>query len=135
MYGSSFFFVEPQMNVDLPDEVFLAVNPKGILIINPDSKEVLATHPYSEVPTWGHSSTSFVLHIGNLVKQTKLYFATPNGREINDLVRGRGVVACVALPRVVQWEGPMLPNPHRRTKPPPPTPQVRSYVNHLVTGA
>jgi len=87
VYGSSFFFVEPQMNVDLPEEVFLAVNPKGILVINPDSKEVLATHPYSEVPTWGHSSTSFVLHIGNLVKQTKLYFATPNGREINDLVR------------------------------------------------
>ena len=30
------------MNVDLPDEVFLAVNPKGILIINPDTKEVRA---------------------------------------------------------------------------------------------
>ena len=40
MYGSSFFFVEPQMNVDLPEEVFLAVNPKGVLIINPDSKAV-----------------------------------------------------------------------------------------------
>jgi hypothetical protein len=43
VYGSSFFFVEPQMNVDLPEEVFLAINPKGILIINPDSKEVRST--------------------------------------------------------------------------------------------
>ena len=75
------------MNADLPEEVFLAVNPRGILIINPDSKEVLASHPYSEVPTWGHSSTSFVLHIGNLIKQTKMYFSTEQGKEINDLVR------------------------------------------------
>ena len=114
VYGSSFFFVEPQarregqwrrkrggarnvslsplsphrqMNVEMPPEVFLAVNPKGILIINPETKEVLASHPYSEVPTWGHSGTSFVLHIGNLIKQTKLYFSTEQGKEINDLVR------------------------------------------------
>ncbi len=38
------------MNVDLPDEVFLAVNPRGILIINPETKDVLVEHPYSEVP-------------------------------------------------------------------------------------
>jgi hypothetical protein len=96
VYGSSFFFVEPQMNVELPDEVFLAVNPKGILIINPDTKEVLATHPYSEVPTWGHSGSSFVLHIGNLIKQSKLYFATEQGKEINDLVRAYVNHLCVA---------------------------------------
>ena len=30
------------MNPDLPEEVFLAVNPRGILIINPDSKVRLA---------------------------------------------------------------------------------------------
>ncbi|MFN9944959.1 MAG: hypothetical protein ACK56I_36380, partial [bacterium] len=81
--------------MDLPDEVFLAVNPRGVLIINPDTKDVLSEYPYSEVgrvrfhsvlfgasgllvlvqiPTWGHSGSSFVLHIGNLLKQTKLYF-------------------------------------------------------------
>lgn len=96
VYGSSFFFVEPQMTADLPDEVFLAVNPKGILIINPDTKEVLVTHPYSEVPTWGHSGTSFVLHIGNLIKQTKLYFSTEQGKEINDLVRAYVNHLCVS---------------------------------------
>jgi len=96
VYGSSFFFVEPQMSAELPEEVFLAVNPKGILIINPDTKEVLATHPYSEVPTWGHSGTSFVLHIGNLIKQNKLYFSTEQGKEINDLVRAYVNHLCVA---------------------------------------
>jgi hypothetical protein len=87
VYGSSFFYVEPQMSADLPDEVFIAVNPKGILIISPESKEVLASHPYNEVPTWGHSASSFVLHIGNLMRQTKIYFATEQGKEINELVR------------------------------------------------
>jgi len=96
VYGSSFFFVEPQMNPDLPHEGFLAINPQGILIINPDTKEVLATHPYSEVPTWGHSGSSFVLHIGNLIKQTKLYFSTEQGKEINDLVRAYVNHLCVA---------------------------------------
>ena len=57
---------------------------------------MIAAHPYSEVPTWGHSSTSFVLHIGNLIKQTKLYFATEQGKEINELVRAYVVRACVA---------------------------------------
>jgi len=88
IYGSSFFFVEPQVShTNLPDEVFLAVNPKGVLIINPETKEILAEHPYSEVPTWGHSGSSFVLHIGNLVRQTKIYFHTEQGKEINELVR------------------------------------------------
>ncbi len=49
IYGSQFFHVEPQMSVDLPDEVFLAVNPRGVLIINPDTKDVLSEYPYSEV--------------------------------------------------------------------------------------
>jgi myosin-7 len=95
IYGSSFFFVEPQMSAILPEEVFLAVNPRGILVINPGSKEVLADHPYAEVPTWGHSGTSFVLHIGNLIKQTKLYFKTEQGKEINELVRAYVNHLCV----------------------------------------
>ena len=49
IYGSQFFHVEPQLNVEIPDEVFLAVNPRGILIINPETKDVLVEHPYSEV--------------------------------------------------------------------------------------
>eukprot|EP01138_Halocafeteria_seosinensis_P011068 gb/GECG01011304.1/.p1 GENE.gb/GECG01011304.1/~~gb/GECG01011304.1/.p1 ORF type:complete len:801 (+),score=169.81 gb/GECG01011304.1/:1-2403(+) len=87
MYGSSFFFVEPQMSTELPDEVFLAVNPKGILLINPETKKILKEFEYSELPTWGHSGSSFVLHVGDLRKQVKYYFQTDQGKEINQLVR------------------------------------------------
>jgi hypothetical protein len=48
---------------------------------------VLKTHAYTEVPTWGNSNSSFVMHVGNLIKQEKLYFATEQGKEINSLVR------------------------------------------------
>ena len=87
VYGSSFFFVEPQMSVDLPTECFLAVSPAGILVIHPETKEVLKRYEYSELPTWGHSGSTFVLHVGNLLKQDKLYFQTEDGAVINALIR------------------------------------------------
>ena len=52
--------------------------------------QVLKTYDYKEIPTWGSSKTSFVLHIGNLLKQEKTYFATPNdaqGDDMNAMVR------------------------------------------------
>jgi hypothetical protein len=88
VYGSSFFLVERQNSADLPADVFLAVNPKGVLIINPETRATIAFHPYNALPTWGHSGQSFVLHVGSAAQQTKLYFGTPDGREINDLIRG-----------------------------------------------
>eukprot|EP01029_Cantina_marsupialis_P015082 TRINITY_DN3303_c0_g1_i1.p1 TRINITY_DN3303_c0_g1~~TRINITY_DN3303_c0_g1_i1.p1 ORF type:complete len:930 (-),score=396.95 TRINITY_DN3303_c0_g1_i1:530-3319(-) len=86
IYGSSFFFVEPQMSSTLPPEAFLAVNPHGVLIINPDTKETLFDYAYAELPTWGHSEASFVLHVGTLMQQEKLVFKTDQGKEINTLI-------------------------------------------------
>jgi hypothetical protein len=101
VYGSSFFFVSPHMSSTLPEEVFLAVNPQGVLIIDPTSKKVLSQYAYSEIPTWGHSGSSFVLHVGNLLRQTKLYFSTEMGAEINQLVRAyiaRSISTAAAKP-------------------------------------
>ena len=91
VYGSSFFLVEPQMSADLPADVFLAVNPRGVLIINAESRAVIVSHPYDNLPMWGHSGNSFVLHVaapGAAAKDTKkLYFNTTDGKEIDDLIR------------------------------------------------
>lgn len=108
------------MNVELPEEVFLAVNPKGVLIINPDTKAVLATYPYSEVPTWGHSGTSFVLNIGNLIKHTKLYLCVAGrggGAGANtQLCSPRPPPQCNGAGQGDQRPGPQLrqPPPHSR---------------------
>ena len=86
IYGSSFFSVIPQNVPDLPSPAFLAINPKAIVFLNPENREIVKEYPYSVVPTWGHSGTSFVLHVGDLVNQDKLYFTTDQGKDINDLI-------------------------------------------------
>jgi hypothetical protein len=86
VWGSNFYFVEPQNNPDIPDKVFLAVNPQGILVIDFETKKVVKRYSYPEVPTWGHSGSAFVLHVGTLSDTTKQYFKTSFGKEINELV-------------------------------------------------
>jgi hypothetical protein len=70
IYGSSYYFAEPQNNRDFPPgtptiarawcgiraddrsaEVVLAINAKGILVVDPESKEFLKEYPYSQVTT------------------------------------------------------------------------------------
>lgn len=86
IYGSSYFFVEPQNSRDFPSDVVLAINAKGILVVDPETKDFLSEYPYAEVVTWGHSSQTFVLVVGNLIRQTKIYFKTDQGAEMNSLV-------------------------------------------------
>jgi len=87
IYGSTYFFAEPQNNKDLPRECVLAINNKGILVVDPNSKEFLAEYDYSNVVTWGHSANSFVVVTGSTNRQIKMYFKTDQGKEINNMVR------------------------------------------------
>jgi len=87
IYGSAYFFAEPKQNRDFPNQVVLAINAKGILVVDPDTKSYLQEYPYSQVVTWGHSPNSFVVVTGNAVKQTKVYFKTEFGKEMNTMVR------------------------------------------------
>ena len=89
VWGSNFYFVEPQNSTELPVSVFLAVNPTGLLFIDYTTKETVKKFPYSEVPTWGHSGTAIVLHVGSLsdATTTKMYFKTDFGKEINNLIQ------------------------------------------------
>mmetsp|Transcript_26353 Transcript_26353/g.42683 ORF Transcript_26353/g.42683 Transcript_26353/m.42683 type:complete len:764 (-) Transcript_26353:552-2843(-) len=86
IYGSAYFFVEPQNAREFPPDVVLAINSKGVMIVDPSTQDFLAEHPYSDVVTWGHSSVTFVLVVGNLIRQNKLYFKTDEGAELNALI-------------------------------------------------
>ena len=87
IYGSTYFFVEPQNNKDLPKECVLAVNNKGVTVISPTTKEFLAEYNYSTVVTWGHSPNSFVIVTGTQTRQIKVYFKTEQGKELNNMVK------------------------------------------------
>jgi myosin-7 len=87
IYGSEYFFVEPAgKKPEFDSEVVIAVNAKAIIVVEPETKEFLKKMPYSEVVTWGHSASTFVIVQGNMTQQKKLYFKTDQGKEINDLV-------------------------------------------------
>jgi hypothetical protein len=87
IYGSTYYFAEPQNNREFPAEVVLAINHKAILVVDPSTKDFLAEYDYQNVVTWGHSATSFVVVTGNLTRQTKVYFKTDQGKEMNAMVR------------------------------------------------
>ena len=88
IYGSAYFVARPQntKQTKFPPEVVIACNNKGILVVDPETKEFLGDYPYSEVVTWGHSSTTFVLVVGNLIKSRKIFFGTDQGLELNSLI-------------------------------------------------
>ncbi|GMI04418.1 hypothetical protein TrVE_jg7467 [Triparma verrucosa] len=88
IYGSAYFFAEPQnSSLRFPSAIVLAINSKGILIVDPDTKEFLAEYTFKDVVTWGHSSNSFVVVTGGMMRQTKIYFKTDQGKEINSIVK------------------------------------------------
>ena len=92
IYGSSYFFAEPQnssqnSSLRFPSAVVLAINQKGILVVCPDSKEFLAEYTFKDVVTWGYSTKSFVVVTGGTIPQTKIYFKTDQGKEINGIVK------------------------------------------------
>lgn len=91
IYGSSFFWLEPVDRGTFGEKVFAAVNPRGIIFINPETKEAFKTIAYSELPQWGHAEKALVLHEGSLIKQVKHQFTTRTPgvtAEMNELIQG-----------------------------------------------
>ena len=86
VYGAAYFEAKPK-TTEYPSQVVLAVTATSLLVVDPSSRAVLKSFSYGSVVTWGHSSSSFVVVEGDEVSHTKVQFATPHGREMNDLIR------------------------------------------------
>ena len=97
VYGSTFWHVQPQGTMEFPSHVILAIHPKGVLIINPDTFEILKSYKYNEIPQWGSSKSSFVLYVGNLIKQTKTFFSTPTETQGDEMNVSGGLAWCAFL--------------------------------------
>lgn len=85
IFGATFFIVSGQVNNFT--EIVLSVSANSILLLNPVSMHFLAEYKYSDIYSWGHSFDSFVLIIGSKSSQSKSYFKTTQGKEIDGLVR------------------------------------------------
>jgi hypothetical protein len=85
IFGATFFIVSGQVNNFT--EIVLSVSVNSILLVDPVSMQYLAEYKYGDIFSWGHSFDSFVLIIGSKTSQSKSYFKTAQGKEIDRLVR------------------------------------------------
>lgn len=75
----------PQQNI--LNEIILAITPHSVVIIDPRRYSFLVEYPHDQLVSWGHSFDSFLLIVGhNKSNQTKSYFRTKQGKEIEDIL-------------------------------------------------
>eukprot|EP01089_Gocevia_fonbrunei_P015268 TRINITY_DN4417_c0_g1_i1.p1 TRINITY_DN4417_c0_g1~~TRINITY_DN4417_c0_g1_i1.p1 ORF type:complete len:330 (+),score=62.84 TRINITY_DN4417_c0_g1_i1:130-1119(+) len=83
-YGTTFY--PPCKSVNngrkVPNKVIIGVNAEGILLLKPkdkDEKELVSTHPFTEICSWASSSNSFAFEYGTQSEAVKYTFETKQG--------------------------------------------------------
>lgn len=71
----------------LPTKVVIGVNAEGILLLKAKDKELISTHPFTEVCSWASSSTTFAFEFGSTNESTKYSFETKQGPIIASLIQ------------------------------------------------
>jgi len=78
-YGTTFYPPCKSIgNKKLPSKVIIGVNAEGILLLKKD-KELVSTHPFTEICSWASSSTTFAFEFGSQTESQKYTFETRQG--------------------------------------------------------
>ena len=78
-YGTTFY--PPCKSIGskkLPSKVIIGVNAEGILLLKKD-KELVSTHPFTEICSWASSSSTFAFEFGSQTESQKYTFETKQG--------------------------------------------------------
>ncbi|PKU31660.1 unconventional hypothetical protein [Limosa lapponica baueri] len=67
-----------------PEILLIAINKHGVSLIDPKTKDILITHPFTKISNWSSGNTYFHITIGNLVRGSKLLCETSLVRSIKD---------------------------------------------------
>lgn len=65
LFGSTFFAVHNSRDRSMPADLILAVNQKGISLVNVANEAVVHQFPYVSIATWGYSANAFVFVVGS----------------------------------------------------------------------
>jgi hypothetical protein len=94
LYGSKYFLVKGQADgtassalAATAHDLILAVNMRSVIVIDPTYLSFLADYSFDQIQSWGHSFDSFALSVGAKDSQSKSYFRTAQGKEIEELLR------------------------------------------------
>uniref|UniRef100_A0A3B5LSN3 Myosin VIIAa n=1 Tax=Xiphophorus couchianus TaxID=32473 RepID=A0A3B5LSN3_9TELE len=71
---------------NFPEILLIAINKHGVSLIDPKTKDILTTHPFTKISNWSSGNTYFHITIGNLVKGSKLLCETSLGYKMDDLL-------------------------------------------------
>ncbi|KAL5004977.1 hypothetical protein ScPMuIL_018433 [Solemya velum] len=85
-FGSAFFEVKQTTEPNYPEILLIAINKNGVNLIHPQTKDILATHPFTKISNWSSGNTYFHMTIGNLVRGSKLLCETSLGYKMDDLL-------------------------------------------------
>jgi len=78
-YGTTFYPpCKSTKNPKLPAKVIIGVNAEGILLLKKD-KELISTHPFTEICSWASSSNTFAFEFGTQTESQKFSFETKQG--------------------------------------------------------
>jgi myosin-7 len=85
-FGSAFFEVKQTTETKFPQKLLIAINKHGVNLIDPATKDILDTYPFTKISNWSSGGTYFHMAIGNLVKGSKLLCETTLGYKMDDLL-------------------------------------------------
>ncbi|RVE65198.1 hypothetical protein OJAV_G00133080 [Oryzias javanicus] len=85
-FGSAFFEVKQTTEPNYPEILLIAINKHGVSLIDPKTKDILTTHPFTKISNWSSGNTYFHITIGNLVRGSKLLCETSLGYKMDDLL-------------------------------------------------
>uniref|UniRef100_A0A8C9R118 Myosin VIIAa n=1 Tax=Scleropages formosus TaxID=113540 RepID=A0A8C9R118_SCLFO len=85
-FGSAFFEVKQTTEPNFPEILLIAINKHGVSLIDPKTKDILITHPFTKISNWSSGNTYFHITIGNLVRGSKLLCETSLGYKMDDLL-------------------------------------------------
>eukprot|EP01087_Luapelamoeba_hula_P015318 TRINITY_DN4563_c0_g1_i1.p1 TRINITY_DN4563_c0_g1~~TRINITY_DN4563_c0_g1_i1.p1 ORF type:complete len:332 (-),score=53.37 TRINITY_DN4563_c0_g1_i1:199-1194(-) len=88
-YGTTFY--PPCKSVSngrkVPAKVVIGVNAEGIMLLRPKDKELISTHPFTEICSWASSSQTFAFEFGVQTEATKYTFETKHGAIIASTIQ------------------------------------------------
>jgi len=87
-YGTTFYPpCKSVSNRRLPARVIVGVNAEGILLLKNKEKELVSTHPFTEICSWASSSTTFSFEFGSQTESQKYTFDTKQGAIIASTIQ------------------------------------------------